>query len=395
MADLAEPINVQTKVVRFTIRQGLEAERRIAQTNTSKINNSGSSMNVEKQTDYRYFPAGELIYIRDSARVFIGDNINNTTLPVGYSLTNGGVLVGNKCIGTVSAISPSSSPEASSRESTHIINGIYDGDYFISSNNRAVSFFHKDINFDNATPHSGSKAKEFVENDLKKETCNTIFSVLPDGYSLDFDSDNIAGCKVMKLNNVALDKIKGYFHTDYFTVQNNKIILKLAGSITSIINNDLTSNRVLITNNGSKIAVSGISTTELNQIKGFPQIATEGSIYKLIGQPWFISGNAFKSNVQPQYKTIMGNIGQPEFGISGYRGTLWTNIGTTNYYDSNGIGKYDHKINTSTKKATGNNIDIWYNIGQYKTYAGIWKDGKIGDTKAPWRKRSPYYFFRF
>ena len=78
---------VYDTVIRFTVKQGTEEERCPS---TFKINNdkkypiSSTPVDTNYINAYYYFPSGELIYTRDTGRLFIGNN-TYPTIPNDYS----------------------------------------------------------------------------------------------------------------------------------------------------------------------------------------------------------------------------------------------------------------------------------------------------------------------
>ena len=109
MATESNKANTNDTVIRLTIKQGTEKERfgyKINNINDAITKNNQRIFSTKDLENYKYFPSGELIYTRDTCRVFVGNNTNafksidgDINVETQQEITEGGTLVGNKYLG--------------------------------------------------------------------------------------------------------------------------------------------------------------------------------------------------------------------------------------------------------------------------------------------------------
>ncbi len=499
MATESNKANTNDTVIRLTIKQGTEKERF-----GYKIDNIGDAIEKNNQRifstkdleNYKYFPSGELIYTRDTCRVFVGNNTNtfksvdgDITVETQQEITEGGTLVGNKYLGLTSD-SPYTSQSKHSKLSIYNEKyDAYDGDYEYNNTYDALilysnGFTNKKYNPDAIVSGNLKKAQDsntmnvatvinqLIAGNDENDICNgfiPFLNIIPDGTTIDFaykPGEETTGYNInpIRVINIEARLVHQYFYKtttsisnsektngklaeDFYVDGQNKLRLRFNQTIFKNIYNKCTSNEtekwkmVITDNNGDLYIYPTISKYELDQLNSLknyriynldanyknPTLQGRLNLQSIIGTPFYIGSdggtankdkyneetynNVYKTtsghyqSKQPngsskwdsRYITLWSNIGVPEHGDGTYRGSIWGNIGTgsnrfigdgdkrntaKNQYPTTGLPHYDH--NVVSGKAMGNVIDIWYNIGNPLSYAGIYNyndDGTRGAKK--------------
>lgn len=437
---------VTDTVIRLTIKQGIESERLSDELKDDiKFQNRASYSKADFES-YEFFPSGELIYTRDTGRVFVGNNTypkssDNENVTLTNQITPGGTLVGNKYLGRTSLTDGTFDGSSLAFDEHHHKISEYDsdykaytGDYIFDKTNYSLILFDKNINIDKDSFLSNIKEDSnayTIANNIIGERCASFISVIPEGEFLDYEVPVKGYPQIITLKALDLKLLKVHFDCseDYsanseksFYISGDKIHSYVHDKIeqSSLANvyksNKFTKNRVVINDDNGLFAVhSSVSDTELAKLNGLETYKdasnTELTLQDIIGHPYWAGTqsptnkngekvwNRKSTNVySTDYNSIWDNIGSTEWSDGTHRGTIWSNIGnslnfvgstnfsaqnsTNNQANSKGLSFYDHNINSSGK-ASGNAIDIWYNIGNPLEYANIWKyeNGKRTNTK--------------
>lgn len=434
---------VTDTVIRLTIKQGKESERL-----------SDVDGNVKFQTDatfpedtfnsYEYFPSGELIYTRDTGRVFVGNNTYPTPISgtgkvtISNQITPGGTLVGNKYLGRTKLESGKFAGELAfdgyhnkiSEYSTEY--KAYNGDYIFDTKNYALILFDKNSKISQGYVNNLKGNANTVARATIGSGYTTFISAIPEGEFLDYDSNEaINGMPhILRLKEIDFKLLKKHFDISTTATATDEHAFYIVGNIIHSYVHDnikqsslsnvykqpkLTKNRVVINNKDGDFTVhSSVSDTELEKLNGLVTYKNSSNanmnLQNIIGHPYW-AGTRANNNANGEavynrkstsiyntaYDTIWGNIGSTEWTDGTNRGGIWANIGNSSNFvgSSDGGGKnsedtqtatvglshYDHNIKNN--KAVGNPIDIWYNIGNPLSYANIWKyeSGKRTNTK--------------
>lgn len=492
---------VYDTVIRFTVKQGTEHERCPSTIDDNKKRPTNIATIETNDFDaYYYFPSGELIYTRDTGRLFIGNNTypaikagSISESGISNQITPGGVLAGNKYLGSFSDLAFDNKHFKFSEYNSNT--DAYNGDYRFDANSSILYLYDTNVvapkltttalsNIHNTSAISG------LLNGLKEGTSSKkednrkfipFFNFIPDGRTLDIDNNSevnrfytVTGdenstsedstsedvsykFKILKVVNIESEPVHQWFDhsknhntkdnkvtTDFFvdTKDNNKLKLRLNETILKDVYQrtavkETEKHRVVITDaTGDLHIYSYISKLELDKLNGLAHYRRYDlnnndsmsyiALQHHIGQPFYMGSATTKINGgkyneetyrttyikgnhiardknmyskwNTAYSSLWSNIGAPEWIDGTNRGSIWNNIGnSTNYVGdgehdgknsaanqapTSGLAHFDHNINSSGK-ASGNVIDIWYNIGDPLTYANIWKyeKGKRTNTK--------------
>lgn len=432
---------VTDTVIRLTIKQGKESERLSNVSENVKFQTS-DTFDEDTFNSYEYFPSGELIYTRDTGRVFVGNNTypastNDGKVELTNQITPGGTLVGNKYLGRTKLESGEFAGELAFDGYHNKISEYntdykaYNGDYIFDTKNYALILFDKN-NKINKTYFNNLKgnAKTVAENTIGTGY-TTFISAIPEGEFLDYDSNKAVNGMphILRLKEIDFNLLKKHFDISTtstsahaFYINDNNIIHSYVhdkikqSSLSSVYQQSkLTKNRVVINNKDGLFTVhSSVSDTELEKLNGLVTYKNSSNanmnLQNIIGHPYW-AGTKANNNANGEavynrkstsiyntaYDTIWGNIGSTEWTDGTNRGGIWANIGNSSNFVGSpdgdgknskdtqtatvGLSHYDHNIKNN--KAIGNPIDIWYNIGNPLAYANIWKyeNGKRTNTK--------------
>lgn len=422
MSDEANP--VYDTVIRFTVKQGIEQERCPSSVDSAKKYPKGTA-NVEADdfNAYYYFPSGELIYTRDTGRLFIGNNtypritagsISNSGIT--NQITPGGVLAGNKYLGSFSDLAFDDKHFKFSEYNSNT--DAYNGDYRFDANSSILYLYDTNVVAPELTTtklsniHSTSAISGLL-NGLKEGTSSKkednrkfipFFNFIPDGRTLDIDEKNnglyegntFSGgnyeFKILKVVNIDSKPVHQWFDhstnknttnnkvtTDFFVdTKNNKLKLRLDETILKNVYKrtavgETEKHRVVITdNNGNLHIYSTISKLELDKLNGLAHYRRYDlnnnksmsyiGLQQHIGQPFYVGSaqtviNKDKYNEETYRTTYIkgSHIARDEKMTAKWNtaySTLWSNIGTPVWTDGTNRGS------------------TWNNIGQSTNYVG-------------------------
>ena len=503
MATESNKANTNDTVIRLTIKQGTEKERfgyKINNINDAITKNNQRIFSTKDLENYKYFPSGELIYTRDTCRVFVGNNTNafksidgDINVETQQEITEGGTLVGNKYLG----LTPDNPHTSQSKRSKLSIYNekydAYDGDYEYNDTHDALILYSNGFTNEKFDPYTmvsgvlkdskGNKithdttnvktiVNKLIAGDTEADICDgfvPFLNIVPDGTTIDFAFKPGVVTKGYNINpirviNIEAHLVHQYFYKtttsisssektngklveDFYVDGQNILRLRFNQTIFKNIYNKCTPaetekwKMVITDSNGNLHIYPTISKFEFDQLNGLknyriynldanyknPTLGGRLNLQTIIGTPFYIGSdggtassgkyneeiynNVYKTtsgyyqSKQPngsakwnsKYITLWGNIGTPEHSDGTYRGSIWGNIGTAsnrfigdgdkrnttkNQSPTVGLPHYDHNIVNG--KASGNVIDIWYNIGNPLAYADIFNynaDGTRGAKK--------------
>lgn len=412
-----EPTNpaVYDTVIRFTVKQGIEDERcPSAIDDTKKHPTKKTDVAADDFKAYYYFPSGELIYTRDTGRLFIGNNtypeINAGSISesgISNQITPGGVLVGNKYLGSFSDLAFDDKHFKFSEYNSNT--DAYNGDYRFDAKSSILYLYDTNVEAPTLTTkalsnvHSTSAISGLLNRLTEGGTRNFIpfFNFIPDGRTLDIDekyedntfSGNKYKFKILKVVNIKPEPVHQWFDhskttntkdnkvtTDFF-VDGNKLKLRLNETILKNLYKrtggvgfpETEKHRVVITdNNGNLHIYTTISKLELDKLNGLANYRRYDlnnnksmsyiGLNQHIGQPFYVGTanttvNKGKYNEETYRTTYIkgSHIARDEKMSSKWNtaySTLWSNIGTPEWVDGTNKGS------------------IWNNIGQSVNYVG-------------------------
>lgn len=392
---------VTDTVIRLTIKQGKESERLSNVSENVKFQIS-DTFDEGTFNSYEYFPSGELIYTRDTGRVFVGNNtyptdIENYKIKLTNQITPGGTLVGNKYLGQTILENGNFAGELAFDGYHNKISEYntdykaYNGDYIFDTKNYALILFDKNSKikekyFDNLKGYANIVAKDTIGTGY-----TTFISAIPEGEFLDYDSIETVDGKfrqlvegmphILKLKKIDFKLLKDHFdisttptELNGFYIKNNKIHSyvhdKIEQSSLSYAykQSKLTKNRVVINNkNGDFTVHNSVSDTELEKLNGLITYKnssnTNMNLQNIIGHPYWAGTRAndntngeavynrqSTSKYNTAYDTIWGNIGSTEWTDGTNRGGIWANIGNSSNFvgSSDGGGKNSKDTQTAT-----------------------------------------------
>ncbi|MBR2508087.1 MAG: hypothetical protein IKB70_14670 [Bacilli bacterium] len=409
---------VYDTVIRFTVKQGTEYERCPSTIDDNKKRPTNTTTVGANDFDaYYYFPSGELIYTRDTGRLFIGNNTYPAITAGSISesgiknqITPGGVLVGNKYLGSFSDSAFDNKWFKFSEYNSNI--DAYNGDYRFDASSSILYLYDTNVEAPTLTTkalsdiHSTSKISEELAT-LHTDETNTsttrnfipFFNFIPDGRTLDIDTEGNTFTsgnyefKILKVVNIESEPVHQWFDhstkkdtpnnkvtTDFYvdTKDNNKLKLRLNETILKNLYQrtavgETEKQRVVITDNSGNLHIySTISKLELDKLNGLANYRrydlnnnksmTYIGLNQHIGRPFYMSTtnttvNKGKYN-EETYRTtyIKGNhIARDEKMSTKWNttySTLWDNIGTPEWTDGTNRGS------------------IWSNIGNSPNYVG-------------------------
>lgn len=404
---------VYDTVIRFTVKQGTEYERCPSTIDDNKKRPTNTTTVGAKDFDaYYYFPSGELIYTRDTGRLFIGNNTYPAITAGSISesgiknqITPGGVLVGNKYLGS---FSDSAFDEKWFKFSEYNSNiDAYNGDYRFDASSSILYLYDTnvvaptlDIKALSEVHSKDSQKISSLLNSLDENgTRNFIpfFNFIPDGRTLDIDAEGNTFTsgnyefKILKVVNIDSKPVHQWFDhstnkdttnnkvtTDFFVDGKGKLKLRLDETILKNLYKrtavgETEKDRIVITDaNGNLYIYPTISTLELNKLNGLANYRRYDlnnnksmsyiALQHHIGQPFYVNYtnttvNKGKYNEETYRTTYIkgSHIARDEKMSSKWNtaySTLWSNIGAPEWTDGTNRGS------------------IWSNIGNSPNYVG-------------------------
>lgn len=403
---------VYDTVIRFTVKQGIEEER-CPSTVISEKKYPTINTGVAKDdfNAYYYFPSGELIYTRDTGRLFIGNNTyptitNNSPIKdvINNQITPGGVLVGNKYLGSSSDLAFDDKHFKFSEYNSAV--DAYNGDYYFDANSSILYLYDTNVLAPKLNTlsivsdiHSKSAISSLL-NDLEEGGARNFipfFNFIPDGRTLDISdegntfSNGNYKFKILKVVNIDSNLVHQWFDystdrnteggkvtTDFFVDGSSKLKLRLDETILKNLYKRTTvgeteKHRVVITDASGNLHIySTISKLELDKLNGLANYRLHDlnnnksvsyiSLNQHIGQPFYIGGtsttvNKGKYNEETYRPTYIkgSHVARDEKMSAKWHtaySTLWSNIGTPEWTDGTIRGS------------------IWSNIGNSVNYVG-------------------------
>lgn len=435
MSDETTNPAVYDTVIRFTVKQGTEHERCPSTIDDNKKRPTNTTTVGAKDFDaYYYFPSGELIYTRDTGRLFIG----NYTYPaitagsisesgIKNQITPGGVLVGNKYLGSFSDLAFDNKHFKFSEYNSNT--DAYNGDYRFDASSSILYLYDTNVVAPKLTTeelssvHSTSAISDLLDR-LKEGTSSKkednrkfipFFNFIPDGRTLDIDNNSEGNkfytdtgdenstsedstsedvsykFKILKVVNIESEPVHQWFDhsknnitkdnkvtTDFYVGTNNKLKLRLNETILKKLYQrtaveETEKHRVVITdNNGNLHIYSTISKLELDKLNGLANYRR----YDL------------NNNKSMSYIGLNQHIGQPFYIGSAStvvnKGKYNEETYRTTYIKGSHVAKDEKmssKWNTAYSTLWGNigepewvdgtnRGSIWSNIGQSNNYVG-------------------------
>lgn len=405
---------VYDTVIRFTVKQGTEHERCPSTIDDTKKYPTDTATVEAKDFDaYYYFPSGELIYTRDTGRLFIGNNtypaitvgsINESGIK--NQITPGGVLAGNKYLGSFSDLAFDKKRFKFSEYNSNI--DAYNGDYRFDADSSILYLYDTNVvvptldikELSEVHSKDNQKISSLLNGLDENGTRNFIpfFNFIPDGRTLDIDAESNTFTsgnyefKILKVVNIESKPVHqwfdystdtntstdGKFTTDFFVDGNSKLKLRLNETILKDVYNRKTvteteKHRVVITdNNGNLHIYRDVSKLELDKLNGLANYRQYGpknnnlisyiSLQHHIGHPFYVGNtgitvNDDKYNEEKYYITYkegdyIAKDKKMSAKWSAAYSSLWSNIGAPEWVDGTNRGS------------------IWNNIGNSTNYVG-------------------------